>query len=201
MEAMLIVRNTVLCHFTKPLPNVPSLSLQKSSRLFLASASNPSHVCYRIATKTRRGVDGVVVRAAESISEGIEDVKKIALDANEKTKEAAGSVFDQAKEGTNKAVEAAKSAGEKAKDYAFDANDKAKEAAGSVVDKATEGTNQAVEAIESAGEKARDYAYDAKDKATEAVGSLVDKTKEGIESATEALKNEGEKANEAGEGA
>ncbi|KAL5096718.1 hypothetical protein RYX36_001045 [Vicia faba] len=162
MEAMLIIRNTVLCHFTKPLlPNVPSLSLQKSSRVFLSSTSNHAHIGFKYATKTRRGV---VVRAAESISEGIEDIKKIALDANEKTKEAAGSVFDQAKEGTDKVVEAAKSAGEKAKDYAFDVNEKAKEAAGSIVDKATEGTNQAVEAIESAGEKAKDYVYDAKDK-------------------------------------
>lgn len=153
MEAMLIIRNTVLCHFTKPLlPNVPSLSLQRSSRV-LSSVSNHAHISFKYARKTRRGV---VVRAAESISEGVEQVKRIALDANEKTKEAAGSIFDQAKEGTEKAVEAAKSAGEKAKDYAFEVNEKAKEAAGSVVDKATEGTNQAVEAGEGAWEAIKD---------------------------------------------
>lgn len=171
MEAMLIIRSTVVCHFSKPLPNTPSLSLHKPSRVILASPSNHSHASYRIAPKTRHGV---IVRAAESISEGIEDIKKVALDVNEKAKEAAGSIADKAKEDTDKALASGKSAGEKAKEFASDVQDKTAEAIGSVADKTNEGieaasekTAEATKALKKDGEKAEKAAdgawEDAKD--------------------------------------
>ncbi|CAL5183456.1 unnamed protein product [Lathyrus oleraceus] len=183
MEAMLITRSTVVCHFSKPLPNVPSLSLHKPSTVFLASSSNHSHASYRIATKTRRGV---VVRAAESISEGVEDIKKAALDANEKAKEVAGSIVDKAKEDTDNALKAGESAGEKAKEFASDAKDKTTEALGSVADKTNEGIETATEkaaegtkALKKEGEKAEKAAdgawKDTKDESQKVKDAVVGK--------------------------
>ncbi|CAI8591120.1 unnamed protein product [Vicia faba] len=183
MEAMLITRSTVVCHFSKPLPNTPSLSLHKPSRVCLASASNHSHASYRIAPKTRRGV---VVRAAESISEGVEEIKKAALDANEKAKEAAGSIADKAKEDTDKALAAGESAGEKAKGFASDAQDKTAEALGSVSDKINEGIEtasdkaaEATKALKKEGEKAEKAAdgawEDAKDESQKIKDAVVGK--------------------------
>ncbi|CAK8530561.1 unnamed protein product [Lathyrus sativus] len=182
MEAMLITKSTVVCHFSKSLPNVPSLSLHKPSRVILASASNHS-ISYRIATKTRRGV---VVRAAESISEGVEDIKKAALDANEKAKEVAGSVVDKVKEDTDKALAAGESAGEKAKDFASDAKDKTTEALGSVADKTDEGIeaatkkgDEATKALKKEGEKAEKAAdgawKDTKDESQKVKDAVVGK--------------------------
>ncbi|GAU23636.1 hypothetical protein TSUD_386250 [Trifolium subterraneum] len=155
--ATMLSRNT-LFHTSKSFLNVPSLTtLPKPSRVFFASNQSDwrnaaegtnsisTNWAYASSTKTRRDV--IVVRAGK---EGEVDIKKSAQDANEKTKEAAGSIIDNATEGTNKAVEAAESAGEKANETAEalkNAVEKANETAGGAWEAAKEETQKIAETV------------------------------------------------------
>ncbi|CAJ2648619.1 late embryogenesis abundant protein, group 3-like [Trifolium pratense] len=152
--ATMLSGNT-LFHTSKSFPNVSSLTtLPKPSRVFFASnhsdwrnaaegtKSISTNWGYASSTKTRRDV--IVVRAAG------DDIKKSAQDANEKSKDAAGSVIDKATEGTNKAVEAAESAQEKSNETAEalkNAAEKAKEQAGGAWEAAKEETQKIAETV------------------------------------------------------
>ncbi|AES63854.1 putative senescence/spartin-associated [Medicago truncatula] len=186
MAATMLTGNT-LFQTSNSFPNVPSLSLPKPSRIFLASnwrnasegtKNNSLSWAYTSSTKTRIYADGTADKAKETVNAGIDDIKQFGQDANEKTKDAASSIADKAKEDTDKAVEAVGSAGDKVKDYAYDANDKTKEAIGSATDKAKEGF-----------EAATKNTQEAAGSATEALKNAGDQAKEAVEGALDAAKN------------
>nr|AEJ20972.1 hypothetical protein [Caragana jubata] len=148
MEAMFITRNALFC-LPKSSPQVPSLSLHKSSRVVFPSASNYSSwrnvtegssrgltAWTYDSTKTRSSNDDAAKTAKDAVSEG-----------SKKIEELAGTIIDKTKEGGEFAKEKSDENAASVKDALKSAEDNAKEVADSVVDKIDEATKATKDAI------------------------------------------------------
>ncbi|KAL6206608.1 PREDICTED: uncharacterized protein LOC101290738 [Fragaria vesca subsp. vesca] len=122
----------------------------------------------------------------ESGKQRFEELKGAATEYTKDTvdnlKDAAATIGEKAKEGSDKVAESAESSTEKVKEYAGGATEKTKDAAETIAAKAKENTNEVVDSAESA-----------KDKTCNAVESgaetVKDKVNEGTSKTAETVKN------------